>query len=63
MVFLAWFIAIGIYIICGILYLQFPQLSPLGALAYTDTVGDVIMVVSTGVVEFFSAILHFLKSS
>ncbi|EBC9481915.1 O-antigen polysaccharide polymerase Wzy, partial [Salmonella enterica] len=53
MVFLAWFIAIGIYIICGILYLQFPQLSPLGALAYTDTVGDVIMVVSTGVVGVF----------
>ncbi|EBQ8034742.1 O-antigen polysaccharide polymerase Wzy, partial [Salmonella enterica] len=50
MVFLAWFIAIGIYIICGILYLQFPQLSPLGALAYTDTVGDVIIVVSTGIV-------------
>lgn len=63
MVFLAWFIIIGIYIICGILYLQFPQLSPLGALAYTDTVCDVMIVVFTGIAGFFSAIFHFLKSS
>ncbi|HIH4062665.1 TPA: O-antigen polymerase, partial [Citrobacter freundii] len=61
MVFLAWFIIIGIYIICGILYLQFPQLSPLGALAYTDTVCDVMIVVFTGIAGVFLGYFSFSK--
>ncbi|VDZ82578.1 O-antigen polymerase [Kluyvera intermedia] len=61
MVLLVWFLAIGLYLICGVLYLQFPQLSPLGALGYSDTVSDVIYVAIIGIVGVFFGYSSFSK--
>lgn len=61
MVLIVWVLVIGLYFTCGIIYLQFPFLSPLGALAYPDTVNDVLYVAAIGIVGAFIGYLTFLK--
>ncbi|WP_346806076.1 oligosaccharide repeat unit polymerase [Enterobacter chuandaensis] len=61
MVLIAWILVIALYLICGILYLQFPQLSPLGALSFPDTVNDLAIVIIIGMCGVCMGYLSFSK--
>ena len=61
MVLIAWVLVIALYLICGVLYLQFPQLSPLGALSYPDTVNDLSLVIIIGITGVCLGYLSFSR--
>lgn len=61
MVLIAWILVIVLYLICGILYLQFPQLSPLGALSFPDTVNDLIIVIIIGIFGVCTGYISFSR--
>lgn len=48
MILILWVSILLFYILFGLIYLTFPELTPLGALIFPDTVNDLLLVVSIG---------------